>query len=202
MKLQALRITSGWQIDYNQLYEVDPVAGFEDYFDGSSLLMLKNNTLLKLIDVEWRPEQDLNGEFRLVVLNFVENFNSKTNTFNSDPDWDNPFFTFTTKSRLELVEKIEELMRSLPVYVDPRITIKRGIVNDLSESYRLDLIKNGISSELIEKIITNGSAKIQNYILDHNKITRNILLLFSENGITKKVRNKANQKLNSKRFKG
>ena len=61
MNLQPLRIDAGWLVSYNQLYEVDPTSGFEPYFDGSSLLILRNNARLKLIDVQWRPEQDLNG---------------------------------------------------------------------------------------------------------------------------------------------
>lgn len=52
MKLQSLRIEAGWKVKYNQLYEVDPILGFEDYFDGSSLLMLEDTRRLKLIDVE------------------------------------------------------------------------------------------------------------------------------------------------------
>lgn len=201
MNLQPLRIEATWQVDYNQLYEVDPKIGLEDYFDGSSLLILKNNSRLKLIDVEWRPERDLNGKFQVKVLNFVENFNSKTNEFDNDVNWEIPFLTFATKSRLELVKKLEELMRSLPIYEDSRITINRGVVDEISESYRIDLIENGISTELIKKVIENGSSKIQNKILDDDKVTREIILQFEQNGISKKVRNKANQKLNSKQFK-
>jgi hypothetical protein len=63
MNLQPLRIEAGWQVTYNQLYEVDPTVGNEHYFEGSSLLMLKNKARLKLIDVQWRPERDLNGEY-------------------------------------------------------------------------------------------------------------------------------------------
>lgn len=201
MNLQPLRIEATWQVDYNQFYEVDPKVGFEDYFDGSSLLMLKNNSRLKLIDVEWRPEGDLNGEFQVKFLNFVEVFNSKTNEFENDVNWEIPFLTFATKSRLELVKKLEELMRSLPTYEDPRIITNRGVVDEISESYRIDLFKNGISIELIKKVIENGNSKIQNKILDDYKITREMMLQFEEKGISKKVRNKASQKLNSKKIK-
>lgn len=201
MNLQPLRIESNWQVLYNQLYEVDPISGNEPYFDGSSLLMLQNNIRLKLIDVKWQPERDLNGQYQIQVLNYVENFNSKTNEFCSEPNWENPFLTFVTTSRLELVEKLEELMRTLPVYEDPRITKKRGIVDTISESYRLNLKENGISVRLVKNILENGSAEIQNHILENNNITREVILKFSENGITKKVKNKANQKLKSKRFK-
>ncbi len=201
MNLQPLRIEASWHISYNQLYEVDPVSGYEHYFEGSSLLTLKNDRRLKIIDVQWRPELDLNGEFQLQVLNYVENFNSRTNQFDHDPNWENPFLVFATKSRLELVEKLEELMRTLPVFEDPRITKKRGIIDEPSESYRLALKENGISSELINIILEKGSDQIQIHVLDHQEMTREIMLNFAKNGITKKVKNIASSKLHNKRFK-
>lgn len=199
MKLQPLRIEAGWQVSYNQLYEIDPVPGLENYFEGSSLLVLRNDARLKLIDVEWRPERDLNGEYRLTVLNFVENYNAKTNDYDHNPIWEHPFLAFNTRSRSDLVEKLEELMRTLPVHKDPRMLLRRGIVDELSESYRVELLENGISVDLIGKVLSNGSSKIQNHILEHDDITWEIASLFAENGITKKVKNKALRILNSKR---
>lgn len=200
MNLQPLRIEAGWLVKYNQLYEVDPVTGFEDYFEGSSLLMLVNISRLKIIDVEWRPERDLNGKYKLVVLNFVENFNPKANEFDSNPDWENPYLIFSTASRLELVKKLEELMRTLPAHEDQRITVKRGLISEPSESYRLKLKEGGVTNELVKSILENGNAKIQNILLNHKDITREIVMEFYKNGITQKVRNKAKQHLNSKRF--
>jgi hypothetical protein len=201
MELQPLRIEAGWQVDYNQFYEVDPAPGYEHYFEGSSLLILQSNSRLKLIDVQWRPEKDLEGEYQVEVLNFLENFNTKTNEFDIAPNWENPSLTFSTKSRINLVHKLEELMRILPVYEDPRITEKRGIVDELSEAYRLELLENGISTSLAQKILKNGNPAIQNHLLDRNELPREIILMFAEKGSTKKVRNKAKNKLYSKRFK-
>lgn len=116
MNLQPLRIEAGWLVSYNQFYQVDPTSGNEHYFEGSSLLMLENNARLKLIDVQWRPELNLNGEYQLKVLNYVEAFNPKTKIYQNDPDWERPFLSYTTKSRTELVGKLEELMRVLPAY--------------------------------------------------------------------------------------
>ena len=92
-------------------------------------------------------------------------------------------------------------MRVLPPYEDPRMTIQRGVVDDTAESYRLELITNGISTELVDKIIENLSAQIQNYSLDHPEITRDLIKQFAKNGITKKVKNKAIAKLKSKRWR-
>lgn len=200
MTLQPLRIEAGWQVIYNQLYEVDPIAGNEHNFEGSSLLMLKDTGRLKLIDVQWRPERDLKGEYQMEVVNFVENFNPKTNEFEIDPNWEETFLTYSTKSRIELVKKLEKLMRTLPIYEDPRITSKRGVISEPSESYRLELQHSGITSELVKNILENGNAKIQNLLLDHKDIRREIISEFYENGITKKVKNKAKQKLNGKRY--
>jgi hypothetical protein len=200
MNLQPLRIEAGWQVTYNQLYEVDPVIGNESYFEGSSLLMLQNDLRLQLIDVQWRPEQDLNGRYELQVLNFVEHFNPKTNSFDIDPNWEEPFFTFTTTSRLTLVDKLEDLMKTLPVFKDPRMIHTRGVLDPISESYRLRLEENGISTELINDILENGKANIQNHVLDHKEMTRELLQKFTEDGINKKVKNKAKQKLTSKPF--
>ncbi|MEO9502886.1 MAG: hypothetical protein ABJN73_12635 [Nonlabens ulvanivorans] len=201
MNLQPLRIEAGWQVTYNQFYEVDPIPGHESYFEGSSLLMLRNNARLKIIDLQWRPELDLNGEYQLQVLNFVENFNPITNEFDTEPNWEHPVLNFATKSRLVLVEKLEDLLRTLPVFEDPRMIERRGVIDELSESYRLKIVENGISTDCINDILENGSAQLQVYILNHKDLTREILLKFAENGVTKKVKNQAKQKLTSKRFR-
>jgi hypothetical protein len=201
MNLQPLRIEAGWQVTYNQLYEVDPLPGNESYFEGSSLLMLRNDARLKLIDVEWRPEKDLNGSYNLKVLKFLENFNSDQNRFKTDPDWESPFLTFSTRSRIDLVTKLEELMRTLLICNDPRILSKRGVVSQPSESYRLDMLDNGLSDRLIDEILNQGNPQIQNLLLDHHSITRDIILKFVEQGRTQKVKNKAAQKLQSKKFR-
>ena len=163
--------------------------------------MIQNESRLTLIDVEWRPERDVNGAYHLVVLSYLENFNSKTNTFDIDPNWENPIEIFTTKSRIALVEKLEFLLKVLPANEDQRMLLKRGVVNETSENYRLELLEIGISKNLISNILKSDDSKIQSYVLDHKDITKEILLAFVEKGLTKKIKNKASQKLNSKRFK-
>lgn len=200
MKLQPLRIEAGWEITYNLFYEIDPTIGFENYFDGSSLLMLRNNNRKKIIDICWRPELDLNGHYQLEVLNFIENFNSKANEFDIIPNWEEPYLSFQTKSRVELVEKLEELMLVVPVFIDHRILKNRGVPDEPSESYRIRLANEGLSTDLIDVIIANGNSKIQNLVLDRKEIEREAVLLFSIKGISKKIKNKAHQMLNSKRF--
>ncbi|MEZ5003316.1 MAG: hypothetical protein R2730_09820 [Chitinophagales bacterium] len=79
--------------------------------------------------------------------------------------------------------------------------IKRGIVDGVSEAYRLEFLEKGISTTWFKNVLDNGSAQLQNHLLDHDKITKAILLQLAEHGVTKKVRNKAHQKLKSKKFK-
>lgn len=85
-------------------------------------------------------------------------------------------------------------MRTLPIYKDPRLTVKRGLVDEPSESYRLELLENGLSPELVRQILEHGGPSIQSLVLDHQGVTQEIIQQFVENGITKKVRNKAQQK--------
>lgn len=201
IKLQPLRISAGWTITYNTFYEVEPVEGKEVFFDGLSLLMLNNDSIRKIIDLEWRPERDINGSYILRVINYIEHYNSKKTEYEKIPDWENLHMTFSSKSRLEMVSKLEELMPCLPVTQDERILEKRGMVSQPSESFRLELLENGLTSELISKVIDKGNSKIQTLLLDHPDINREILQLFLEKGKNKRIRNKASQKLLSKQFK-
>ena len=67
--LQPLRIPPGWLISWNTLYEVDPSEENVrlGYFGGSSLFYATDEHCRLWIDVEWRPEDDPTGEYRLKV---------------------------------------------------------------------------------------------------------------------------------------
>ena len=60
------------------------------------MLILKNPDRLKFIDVQWRPERDLNGSFHLTVLNYLEDYDNRLNTFEVNPDWDNPILEISS----------------------------------------------------------------------------------------------------------
>jgi hypothetical protein len=201
MNLQPLRIEAGWQVDYNQFYEVDPLPGKESYFTGSSLLILKNQARLKSIDVEWSSEGELSGEYRVNVLNYLENYTAKSDTYDIAPDWEHPVLVYSTRSRLELVDQLENLMRRLPIYEDPRICSKRGVIDQPSESYRIELENKGPSNELLARILHDGNAKIQRLLIDHTDITKEHLAEILERSISKKVKNKALQRLKSRAFR-
>jgi hypothetical protein len=102
---QPLRIETGWKVTWNTFDEVDPMEDTMHYFSGSSLLTLHHENANRLIDLSWRPEETIDGNFILLVLNTIEKFNSKTNTLDIDVDWENPYLRFESKSRLEIVAK-------------------------------------------------------------------------------------------------
>jgi len=101
IKLQPLRIPSSWEIEYNSFSELDPenirkedkrtwVNFTED------LLQTKHKRYNVLIDLGWYPEADPEGCFGIDVI--------------KDMDWENPLETFESRSKSEVVDKIEELL--------------------------------------------------------------------------------------------
>lgn len=67
--LQPLRVPAGWRVTWNTLFELDPTADNvrRGYFGGSSLFSAVHDHLRLSLDVEWRPEDDPSGEYRLKV---------------------------------------------------------------------------------------------------------------------------------------
>lgn len=115
IELQPLRITSGWLIEWNLFYEVDPSDETMQYLDANSLLHIENHQLMRAINLDFKPENDANGFFYLRVLNLIKTTNKKGN-INYKGDWEEPYFELKTKNRLEIVKKIEQLVLQLPPY--------------------------------------------------------------------------------------
>lgn len=182
--------------------EADPTPENMDVFTGSSLLYIHSPHLLKGIDLSWRPEGDIEGSFKLVVINLLENFDKKDNTMSYSGDWDNPCYELKTRDRLEIVDEIERLTFTVDQFKDPRILIKRGEIDEVSESLRVEMETNGISIELVEKILAEASWKLQKILGEHPDIDRQSLELIAEKGAKKGIRNMASQKLKSKRYSG
>ena len=108
-QLQPLRIISGWNVEWNLFYEVDPTEETMHYLDASSLLHLNNKINTKAINLEWRPENDVNGNYILRVINLIEVV-SKKGVTNFEGDWENLHFELRSKNRLEIVKEIERLV--------------------------------------------------------------------------------------------
>ncbi|WP_435414093.1 hypothetical protein [Polaribacter aestuariivivens] len=114
--LQPLRITSGWNVEWNLFYEVDPKEETLTYLDSSSLLHLNNYSLMRAINLDFRPENDINGQFYLRVINLKKVENPKTKKIDYDGDWENLYFEFISKSRIEIVQEIERLVVQIPPF--------------------------------------------------------------------------------------
>ena len=200
MNLQPLKIPSGWSVEWNLLTETNPTKETIHEFTGS-LLLLNSPTRLKAIDVSWRPEGDINGAYQLQVICLLPKFNYKTNTLEYEGIWETPELEFSTKNRLELVEKINRLLFTLKSYTDTRILLKPGVVDEPNEAIRQELLTNGLTPEITTKIIASNHKKLQELILDHKAVSFVDVEKLSQEGASKGVKNKATQLLNSKQFR-
>jgi hypothetical protein len=101
IQLQSLRIPAGWHIVYNHFCDMEP--GTNIYVDGlpdgdvwelflQDLLLMENAHLNLALDLGWVPEADLNGKYKLTLLQGTE--------------WENPIAFYKTSSKSEIVDKI------------------------------------------------------------------------------------------------
>lgn len=114
-QLQPLRIISGWNVEWNLFYEVDPSEETMHYLDSSSLLHLTNIGLMRALNLNWRPENNINGHYYLRVINLTKETNKK-GIVSFSGDWENLHFEFTSKSRLNIVKEIERLLVQTPAF--------------------------------------------------------------------------------------
>ncbi|WP_088324173.1 hypothetical protein [Polaribacter tangerinus] len=117
--LQPLRITAGWNIEWNLFYKVETTEENLCYLDSTSLLHLSNYNLKRAINLEFKPENDVNGQYYLRVINLLENENSNNKY---EGDWENLYYEFSSKIREEIVTKIEQLVVQVPPF---KATIKK-----------------------------------------------------------------------------
>lgn len=200
MNLQPLRVISGWTIEWNTFMEVDPDPNDMSAFSGSSLLHAYNEHAKRAINLEWKPEEDPNGEFHIRVINLYEEYNSNTKKIDLVGVWETPHFEFYTKERSEAVFEIERLMLQLNPYEDPRIMKSPGIVDEEAESIRLKL-EEELDDSIANQIFGIENKVLQNLLVDHKEVRKTDLIHLSDSGVTKGIRNKALQKLNSKAFR-
>jgi hypothetical protein len=102
VRLQPLRVPSGWNVEYNDgFYEIDPIPELvsEDDrgFFKEDLLQMKHPQFNRLLDVGWYPERNLaDGHYRLVV--YEGDFRGRL------------MHEFRIRDRLTLVAEIERLL--------------------------------------------------------------------------------------------
>ena len=104
-KLQPLRIPSGWKVEFNLLYEIDPdpisvVGNDANLYFSEDLLLCRHEPLDKLVDIGWYPMGDLaNGSFGLVV--YEGDFRGQL------------LHEFRSKSRESTVAEFERVLESI-----------------------------------------------------------------------------------------
>jgi hypothetical protein len=112
---QPLRVPAGWTMSYSSFYEVDP--GSEVHVKGlpeGSAWALFNQDMLQMsnahydvvLDMGWVPDQDPNGSFVVQVIRGT--------------DWDNPLAEFESRSRPDVVQWIESILRDVSAGKYPR----------------------------------------------------------------------------------
>ncbi|EZH73415.1 hypothetical protein ATO12_15865 [Aquimarina atlantica] len=117
MKLQALRIPSGWKINWNLFYEQDINEDNCLYeFSSSTLLSISNPQINRNIELIWHPKGDLNGKYILEVFNLIEKYDPKKKIIEKVPESSVSEVTFESKNRQEIVNKIETLVMELKPY--------------------------------------------------------------------------------------
>jgi hypothetical protein len=119
VKLQPLRIPTGWHIVWNTLFEVDPSGGKDrqDNTGGSSLFSVISEERRSYIEVAWRPEFDPNGCYRLIVMYSPWPRTPKGRRFKGaelEFDWSNPIHQLETRSHAELVKELEGWLEDCP----------------------------------------------------------------------------------------
>jgi hypothetical protein len=197
---QPLRISSDWKITLNCFFEIDPSTETMSYF-AENLLFLNSERRNRSIELQWKPEDDPTGEYVLKVINLYEEYSEVTKKVHQIGDFGKPHLSFRSKSRIEIVEKIEYLMFSLDEYKDERILKSRGVVDVKLEALRIEFLANGYSKNIANQLINSNNHILQNSLLDNKNIDKENIIYLSEYGVKKGIKNKAKQLLKNKRFR-
>lgn len=100
--LQPLRVSAGWVVEYNTLYELDPDSPalpeeVRREFFGQDLLQFRHPRYNRLVDIGWYPHGDLTaGEYGLVV--YEGDFHGRL------------LHQFSSRSRLATVAELERVL--------------------------------------------------------------------------------------------
>jgi len=97
VNVHALRIPTGWSIDKNNFWEIDPINLGEDddtwFMFTDSLLQLHHQKKSVILDMGWKPDISPEGNFVVVIL--------------INEDWDKPIERFESKNYTEVIDYIE-----------------------------------------------------------------------------------------------
>ena len=201
-EFQQIRIYTGWKVTHNtftkdvdQLTDEDLELQYRSSYDVIDFYSESRNLS---ISVDW-IYKDGKGYYLLEVFQVLEVFNPKTNSQELKFK-DEPRETYTIATTPELIEKVEELLWFVDSYQDPRILKNRGEVDEPSESYRIALEKEGLTQELIDKILADGNKQIQHITLRHKDLNREIIIRFLEESRFVKMQKRASELLKNKKY--
>lgn len=105
IKLQELRIPTGWTVTWNQLYDIEPGTNIkvEGLPDGDvwelfiqDLLQLKYVNRNFVLDVGWVPEASPEGSYQLTLV--------------ANENWNDPIVVYQCRNKDEIVEQINLLL--------------------------------------------------------------------------------------------
>ncbi|SHO59311.1 hypothetical protein [Vibrio quintilis] len=105
VEIQRLRIPSGWSININNFYEVDPVEEFIEYYYGSVLIGGSNKIMGLSFDSRYEPEGTPNGYFILVMQKNEYDKNGKIKAVTV-------LDIKKTKEREDFIKSLEYFMRT------------------------------------------------------------------------------------------
>ncbi len=121
--LQPLRIPGGWRVSWNTLFEVDPTPEnvAHGYFGGSSLFAATHESLRLQLDLVWQPEDDPEGEYRLIV-EYAPWLRTPNGRRRKDVPLDfrnaRLVHEFSTRDRIELVRELEKSLRGRSEWIE------------------------------------------------------------------------------------
>ena len=108
MKLVALKIPSGWRVDYNTFSKFN----LDDIKEESDLLWELNEDILQManvhyhviLDLGWYPAHNIEGMYTLRLVKQSEDMDTQTE------NWRAPLEIFRTRNIDEVIEKINLLL--------------------------------------------------------------------------------------------
>lgn len=97
VSIHPLRITEGWNVHYNNFWEIDPQTLDTDddrwFMFTDSLLQLHHEKASLTLDLGWNPDISPEGNYLVLIV--------------KDSDWENPIREFISHDYKKVIEFIE-----------------------------------------------------------------------------------------------
>ena len=108
LELVALKIPSGWTVDFNTFCRVE----LEDIREDSDLIWELNEDILQMsnfhfnviLDLGWYPAHNIDGKYILKLVKQSVDMDTQTN------NWRTPLLLFKSRNIDEVIEQINSLL--------------------------------------------------------------------------------------------